>query len=393
MGHYLTLCWNTDSILGHQGYWRSPNLNPDGKNPYVWVQIEVLREGSFGPLSHALLEHRLYIEALRRPAGPQFEPRRKESLRLGSNQSRKGCLLGHYPTLCWNTNSILGRQSDRRGPNLNPGLRNPYVWVQIEIFWATTQTLGPNRGLLGQYRTLFWLLRNYHNCQTSKPPLTSKFRKKKVRRRKREEREKKGEERKKKEGRKREEREREEREREKRKRERGRKKRERDRRDKDDEDHEDEEDGEDDEDHEDDEDDLKTNTAVWPSHTIPKVHFNKCPFLSFLALTNNPTLKRHFNKCPFLSFLPLTNNPTLKRHFNKCPFSSFLALTNPKRTLQQVSFFKLFSPHEQPQKDTSTSVLFQAFWPSRTTPKGHFNKCPLLSCLALTNNPSTSVLF
>ena len=141
MGHYLTLCWNTDSILGHQGYWRSPNLNPDGKNPYVWVQIEVLRERSFGPLSHALLEHRLYIEALRRPAGPQFEPRRKESLRLGSNQSRKGCLLGHYPTLCWNTNSILGRQSDRRGPNLNPDVRNLYVWVQIEIFWATTQTL------------------------------------------------------------------------------------------------------------------------------------------------------------------------------------------------------------------------------------------------------------
>ena len=188
----------------------------------------MLREGSFGPLSHALLEHRLYIEALRRPAGPQFEPRRKESLRLGSNQSRKGCLLGHYPTLCWNTNSILGRQSDRRGPNLNPDVRNPYVWVQIEIFWATTQTLGPNRGLLGQYRTLFWLLRNYHNCQTSKPPLTSKFRKKKVRRRKREEREKKGrrkkEERGKKERRKRERREREreekEREREKKKRER-----------------------------------------------------------------------------------------------------------------------------------------------------------------------------
>ena len=221
----------------------------------------MLREGSFGPLSHALLEHRLYIEALRRPAGPQFEPRRKESLRLGSNQSRKGCLLGHYPTLCWNTNSILGRQSDRRGPNLNPDVRNPYVWVQIEIFWATTHTLGPNRGLLGQYRTLFWLLRNYHNCQTSKPPLTSKFRKKKVRR-KREEREKKGrrkkEERGKKERRKRERRERERRERERK----GEKKRERDRRDKDDEDHEDEEDDEDDEDHEDDEDDLKTNTAV-----------------------------------------------------------------------------------------------------------------------------------
>ena len=136
-----------------------------------------------------------------------------------------------------------------------------------------------------------------------------------------------------------------------------------------------------------------------------KKHFNKCPFFSFLALTNNPkrtlqqmfffnflaltnnpTLKRHFNKCPFLSFLPLTNNPTLKRHFNKCPFSIFLALANPKRTLQQVSFFKLFRPHE-PQKDTSTSVLFEAFWLSRTTPKRHFNKCPLLNFLALTNNP------
>ena len=138
-----------------------------------------------------------------------------------------------------------------------------------------------------------------------------------------------------------------------------------------------------------------------------KRHFNKSPFLSFLPLTNNPTLKKHFNKCPFfsflaftnnpkrtlqqmffLNFLALTNNPTLKRHFNKRPFLSFLALANnPKRTLQQVSFFKLFSPHEQPQKDTSTSVLFQAFWLSRKTPKGHFNKCPFLNFLALTNNP------
>ena len=122
------------------------------------------QEGSFGPLSHALLEHRLYIGASRRPAGPQFESRRKESLHLGSNR-------------------------------------------------------GPNRGLLGQFRTLFWLLHNYHNCQTSKPPLTSKFRMKKERRRKREE-----EREKKKEKRKRKEREEKERRKRKKKRERQEKK-------------------------------------------------------------------------------------------------------------------------------------------------------------------------
>ena len=40
--------------------------------------------------------------------GPQFEFRRKESLRLGSNRRPKRGLLGHYPALCWNTDSILG---------------------------------------------------------------------------------------------------------------------------------------------------------------------------------------------------------------------------------------------------------------------------------------------
>ena len=32
-------------------------------------------------------------------------------------------------------------QGDRRGPNLNPDVKNPYVWVQIDVlrgvFWAT----------------------------------------------------------------------------------------------------------------------------------------------------------------------------------------------------------------------------------------------------------------
>ena len=59
--------------------------NPDVRNPYVW------EEPSFGPLSHALLEYRLYIGASRLLAEPQFEPRRKESLRLGSNRGdRRG---------------------------------------------------------------------------------------------------------------------------------------------------------------------------------------------------------------------------------------------------------------------------------------------------------------
>ena len=40
--------------------------------------------------------------------GPQFEFRRKESLRLGSNRRPKRGLLGHYLVLCWNTDSILG---------------------------------------------------------------------------------------------------------------------------------------------------------------------------------------------------------------------------------------------------------------------------------------------
>ena len=44
---------------------------------------------SFGPLFQALLEHRLYIGASKRPSRPQFEPRRRESLRLGSNRSPK----------------------------------------------------------------------------------------------------------------------------------------------------------------------------------------------------------------------------------------------------------------------------------------------------------------
>ena len=42
------------------------------------------------------------------------------------------------PGLFW---AILGRQGDRRGPNLNSDVKNPYVWVQIDglrgVFWAT----------------------------------------------------------------------------------------------------------------------------------------------------------------------------------------------------------------------------------------------------------------
>ena len=63
---------------------------------------------SFGPLFQTLLEHRLYIAASKRPSRPQFEPRRRESLRLASNRGPKRGLLGHYGTLCWNTDSILG---------------------------------------------------------------------------------------------------------------------------------------------------------------------------------------------------------------------------------------------------------------------------------------------
>ena len=79
---------------------------------------------SFGPLFQALLEH---IGASKRPSRPQFEPRRRESLRLGSNRSPKRYLLGHYGTLCWNTDSILGTG----GPQFEPRRKEPYVWVQI----------------------------------------------------------------------------------------------------------------------------------------------------------------------------------------------------------------------------------------------------------------------
>ena len=79
--------------------------NPDVTNPYVWVQIEVPR-AVFGPLSHALLEYRLYIGASRRPAEPQFEPRRKESLRLGSNRGAKRG--GSLQTLYWDVKATSG---------------------------------------------------------------------------------------------------------------------------------------------------------------------------------------------------------------------------------------------------------------------------------------------
>ena len=164
-----------------------PDSNPDVRNPYVWLQIEVLRRVFWATISHFVGTQILYwgvkaageapiwtqnvwvqIEIPRgvfwatisRFVGTQtlywgvkatggapiwkFEPRRKESLRLGS-------IWSFMCVFCWNTDSILERQSDRRGPNLNPDVRNPYVWVQIEVprgvFWATisrfvgTQTL------------------------------------------------------------------------------------------------------------------------------------------------------------------------------------------------------------------------------------------------------------
>ena len=48
-------------MLGRFGDRQGSSFNLDIKNPYVWVQIDVR---SFGPLSHTLLEYRLYIEVM-----------------------------------------------------------------------------------------------------------------------------------------------------------------------------------------------------------------------------------------------------------------------------------------------------------------------------------------
>ena len=69
---------------------------------------------------------------------------RKESLRLALNPGPK--TISHFI----GTQIRVRRQGDRRGPNLNLDVKNPYVYVQIElltgVFWATisrfvTQTL------------------------------------------------------------------------------------------------------------------------------------------------------------------------------------------------------------------------------------------------------------
>ena len=58
--------------------------------------------------------------------------------------------LGPCSGLYW---AILGRQGDRRGPNLNSDVKNPYVCVQIDVlrgvFWATISRFA---GI----QTLYW---------------------------------------------------------------------------------------------------------------------------------------------------------------------------------------------------------------------------------------------
>ena len=68
----------------------------------VWLRVVLLGVdfGASWAMFRPILGH---FGAPRRPAGLQFKLRRKESLRLGSNQRPKRGLLGHYLALCWNT--------------------------------------------------------------------------------------------------------------------------------------------------------------------------------------------------------------------------------------------------------------------------------------------------
>ena len=66
------------ALLEHRLYIgdrRGPNFKPDVRNPYVWVQIKVLR-GVFWATISSFVKHRLYIAASKRPLRPQFELRR-----------------------------------------------------------------------------------------------------------------------------------------------------------------------------------------------------------------------------------------------------------------------------------------------------------------------------
>ena len=88
-------CW--EFMFGHFG---ALVLNPNRKGFPLGADF-----GASWAVFRPILGH---FRASRRPAGPEFEPRRKESLRLGSHRRPKRGLLGHYLTLCWNTDSILG---------------------------------------------------------------------------------------------------------------------------------------------------------------------------------------------------------------------------------------------------------------------------------------------
>ena len=80
------------------GHFEALVLSPNRKGFPLGVDF-----GASWAMFRPILGH---FGASRRPPGLQFEFRRKESLRLGSNRRPKTGLLGHYLALCWNIDSI-----------------------------------------------------------------------------------------------------------------------------------------------------------------------------------------------------------------------------------------------------------------------------------------------